>query len=74
MVFVSSVPNIFGYRGEKEDYLLCTDFTGKKYSLKLFNPIFLSSLSLGSFCATCDNERCFTERHQGNSSTHAGSK
>lgn len=32
------------------------------------------SFSLGTFCATCDKQWCFTERHQGNSSTHAGIK
>lgn len=48
MVFVSSVPNILGYGGRK-DYQLYTDFTGKKYTLKLLNPILLFPFLWGAF-------------------------
>lgn len=37
-----------GIGGRKEDYLLCVAFTGKKYTLKWFNPVFLPFLS-GAF-------------------------
>lgn len=33
-----------GTEGRNEDYLLCVEFTDKKYTLKLVNPIFLPFL------------------------------